>query len=218
MTAAVSQPTRTPTIPSPGIAANTGDGHAHGMTELFTDLIVTAPADQVWEIIGPGFDRIGDWATAIPTSTAIAAPPSAGSPVDAAIRGRPRLPVAAAIDAPVVGRVCRTGIRLVPEVTETLIAYDDAGRTLTYQASGMPAFVALARNTWTVTPIDAHRCRVSLHARFDTRGVLGLLGRWAILAQTRRTSRHLADDLRHYVETGTPSPRKQRQQRRTRPG
>jgi hypothetical protein len=36
--------------------------------------------------------------------------------------------------------------------------------------------------------------------------VLGLLGRWVILAQTRRTSRHLADDLRYFVETGTPRP------------
>jgi hypothetical protein len=102
----------------------------------------------------------------------------------------------------------------VPEVTETLIAYDDANRTLTYQASGMPRFVIVASNTWTVAPLDAHRSRVSLRARFDTHGLLGPLGRWAILAQTRRTSRHLADDLRHYVETGTPSPRKQRQQRR----
>jgi hypothetical protein len=218
MTAAVSQPTWATTIPSPGIAAEAGDGHAHGMTELCTDLIVAAPADHVWEVIGPGFDRIGDWATAIPTSTAITNPPTARSAADAATCDGPRLPVAVAIDAPVVGRVCRTGIRLVPEVAETLIAYDDAGRTLTYQASGMPAFVALARNTWTVTPIDAHRCRVSLRARFDTRGVLGLLGRWVILAQTRRTSWHLADDLRHYAETGTPSPHKQRQQRRTRPG
>jgi Polyketide cyclase / dehydrase and lipid transport len=214
MTAAVSQPTRSATIPSPGIAAKACDGHAHGMTELSTDLIVAAPADQVWEVIGPGFDRIGAWATAIPTSTDIATPPSGGPAADSATRGGLRLPVAAAIDAPVVGRVCSTGIRLVPEVTETLIAYDQAGRTLTYQASGMPAFVALARNTWTVTPIDAHRCRVSLRARLDTHGVLGLLARWVILAQTRRTSRHLADDLRHYVETGTPSPRKQRQQRR----
>jgi hypothetical protein len=75
----------------------------------------------------------------------------------------------------------------------------------------MPAFVTLARNTWTVTPLDPHRSRVSLRARFDTRGLLGLLGRWAILAQTRRASRHLAEDLRHYVETGQPSPRKLRQ-------
>ncbi len=190
------------------------------MPELSVDLSIAAPADRVWAVIGPGFARIGDWATAILTSTAIpATPASTATPADPTGNGVTpiggRLPTAAgAVDAPVAGRVCATGMRLVPQVTETLIAYDEANRTLTYQASGMPAFVTLARNTWTVTPVDANRCRVSLRARFDTHGLIGLLGRWAILAQTRRTSRHLADDLRHYAETGTPSPRKQRQQRR----
>ena len=56
-------------------------------------------------------------------------------------------------------------------------------------------------------------CQVSLRARFDTRGLLGLVGRWAILAQARRTSRHLTEDLRCYVHTGRPSPRKERQLR-----
>jgi hypothetical protein len=187
------------------------------MPELSVDLSIAAPADRVWSVIGPGFDRIGDWATAIPTSTAI--PASTATPADRAGSGVTpiggRLPTfAGTVDAPVAGRVCETGMRLVPQVTETLIAYDEANRTLTYQASGMPAFVTLARNTWTVTPVDANRCQVSLRARFDTHGLIGLLGRWAILAQTRRTSRHLADDLRHYAETGTPSWRKQRQQRR----
>jgi hypothetical protein len=178
-----------------------------GMPELSIDLIIAAPADQVWEVIGRRFDRIGDWATAITHSTA--------TPNASAAAGGPALPIAAAaLDAPVAGRVCQTGVRLVPQVTETLIGYDDANRTLTYQASGMPTFVTLARNTWTVTAIDAHRSRVSLRARFDTRGLLGILGRWTILAQTRRTSRHLTEDLGHYVRTGQPSPRKQRQQRR----
>jgi hypothetical protein len=110
--------------------------------------------------------------------------------------------------------VCQTGVRLVPSVTETPIAYDGADRTLTYEASGMPAFVTLARNTWTVTPVNAHHCQASLRARFETRGWLGLLGRWAILAQARRASRHLTEDRRHYVHTGWPSPRKERQLRR----
>jgi hypothetical protein len=174
------------------------------MPELSVDLVIAAPADQVWNVIGPGFDRIGEWATAIPASTAV--------PIHRSEPGPPA--AAAARAAPVAGRVCRTGIRLVPKITETLIVYDDAHRTLTYQASGMPTFVTLARNTWTVIPLDPGRCLVRLRARFDTRGPLGLLGRWAILTQTRRTSRHLADDLRHYAETGTPSPRKQRQQQR----
>jgi len=168
------------------------------MPELSTDLIIAAPADRVWDVIGRQFDRIGDWATAVPSSTAL--------PHNQAVK----------LDTPVAGRVCHTGIRLVPQVTETLTAYDDPNRTLTYQATaGMPAFVTLARNTWTVTPLDAHRSRVSLRAQFDTRGLLGILGRWAILARTHRANRHLAGDLRHYIETGQPSPRKQRQLRRT---
>jgi hypothetical protein len=176
------------------------------MPELSVDLIIAVPADQVWNVIGPGFDRIGEWATAIPASTAV--------PTHRSEPGLPEPPgVPPALDAPVAGRICQTGIRLVPRITETLTAYDDARRSLTYVASGMPGFVTQARNTWTVIALAPDRCLVRLQARFDTRGLLGLLGRWAVLAQTRRTSRHLADDLRHYAETGTPSPRKQRQQR-----
>jgi carbon monoxide dehydrogenase subunit G len=114
--------------------------------------------------------------------------------------------------------VCTTGLRMVPEVTETLVAYDEANRSLTYEASGMPAFVTTARNTWTVTPLGEHRSRVTVDAQFDTRGLLGALARRLLLLQVGRTSRHLADDLRYYVEHDTPSPRKQRQvARRQRP-
>lgn len=181
------------------------------MPQLSTHLIVAAPAHAVWEVIGPRFAQIGDWATAIPASAALPAP------TGPAAQTATRPPAAATLaGAPVTGRVCQTGVRLVPQVTETLVAYDEASRTLTYEASGMPAFVTTARNTWTVTPLGERRTQISLQARFDTRGLLGLLGRWAILAQVGRTSRYLASDLRHYVETGTPSPRKQRQLRQAR--
>jgi hypothetical protein len=182
------------------------------MPKLSKQIIVAAPADTVWQVIGPGFDRIGDWATAIPASTAVAAPPVSRAPAGSASTTVPAL-----VDAPVAGRVCTTGIRLVPQVTETLVAYDDANRTLTYEAAGMPGFVTTARNTWTVTPLGERRCRVTLDAQLDTRGLLGAPARRLLLWQVGRTSRHLADDLRHYVEHGTPSPRKQNQLRRTRP-
>jgi Polyketide cyclase / dehydrase and lipid transport len=174
-----------------------------GMPRLSKQIIVAAPAHAVWQVIGPGFDRIGDWATAIPAVTAL--------PVSGAGRPSPAL-----VGAPVAGRVCATGLRLVPQVTETLVAYDDVDRTLTYEATGMPSFVTTARNTWTVTPLDERHCRVTIDARFDTRGLIGGLARRLLLLQVGRTSRHLADDLRHYVEHGTPSPRKQRQLARVR--
>ena len=118
--------------------------------------------------------------------------------------------------APVAGRVCTTGLAIVPEVIETLVAYDDDSRSLTYEAGGMPSFVTVARNRWTVTPVDSDRCVVTLDAQLDTRGVVGALARWAFLAQLRRTSQHLGDDLRHMVEHGSPSPRKLRQLKRPR--
>jgi YD repeat-containing protein len=179
------------------------------MPTLSKQFTVSAPAQTVWEVIGPGFGRIGEWATAIPASAPIpAAPPPSGGPAG------PRTVAPGLIDAPVTGRVCTTGLRMVPQVTETLVAYDDAGRTLTYHAAGLPTCVTTARNTWTVTPVDESHCRVTLDARFDTHGLLGALVRWLLLVQVGRTSRHLAEDLRHFVEHSTPSPRKQRQRDR----
>jgi len=100
-------------------------------------------------------------------------------------------------------------------VTEQLIAYDQARRTLTYQAQDLPAFVTLARNTWTVIPVGDSRCRVTLEAHFQARGALGMLASCAAVLQARRNARRLEADLGHYLRHGTPSPRKQRQLSRT---
>jgi Polyketide cyclase / dehydrase and lipid transport len=173
------------------------------MPKLTTHLTIDAPAGQVWQVIGPGFARIGDWATSIPASAAIPAPaPAAAS--------------AAVASAPVTGRTCSTGTRLVPRIAETLTGYDEQRRTLTYQAGGLPACITTTRSTWTVIPAGETGCRVTVTGHFRSRGVLGLLGCWAILARARLAARHLQADLRHYVKHGTPSPRKQRQLSRSR--
>jgi len=176
------------------------------MPEISKQFTVAASAEAVWEVLGPGFARIGDWATAVPASTAL---PGPAPPANVA-------GVAGLTGVPAAGRACATGVRLVPAVTEILTAYDATVRTLTYQAAGLPGFVATARNTWTVIALDAGTCRVSLDAQFDTRGLLGAIARRLLLVQVGRTSRHLAEDLRHYAEHGTPSPRKQHQLARLR--
>ena len=166
------------------------------MFSLTDHIIIDAPADAAWQVVAGQFDRIGDWATAIPSSAAAPAMPTGALP---------------ALDAPVPGRVCRTGIALVPEATETIVAYDAAARSLTYEASGLPAFVTRARNRWQITALGPHRCRAEFQAQLQVRGVLGRLARWWLLARVGRTGRHVLADLRHVVEHGTPSPRKQRQ-------
>jgi hypothetical protein len=175
------------------------------MPNLSTHLIIAARADHVWEIIGRRFERIGEWATAVPASTGLRCAGSGSAVVTSAATTQ------VGTDGPMTGRVCSTKVRLMPRITETIVAYNEANRTLTYEASGMPTFVTAARNTWTVTPVDEETCRVTLNAQFDTSGLLGRLARWAILAQVRRTSHYLQDDLAHYARHGIPSPRKQRQ-------
>jgi len=140
-------------------------------------------------------------------------------PASTAIPGAPGSAAAATpvISAPVAGRTCTTGASLVPRIAETLIAYDEDCRTLTYAASGLPELITTARSTWTVTPAAEGSCRVTITAHFRTRGVLGLVGCWAILTQARLTARHLEADLRHYIKHGIPSSRKQRQHSRSMP-
>ena len=175
------------------------------MPKISKRFVIAAPAPAVWKVIGPGFARIGEWATAIRTST--------GQPDDP---GRPSRSTGSGLAAaPVTGRVCTTGLAIVPQVTETLLAYDDDGRSLTYEASGLPSFVTVARNTWTVDQLDGDTCVLTLDAQFDTRGVLGAVARWVLLALLGRTSRRLGEDLRHVVEHGGPSPAKKRQLQRT---
>src|SRR5262249_55527711 len=78
-----------------------------GMPPLSSSITVDAPADHVWDIVAHRFDRIGEWATVIPSSAAapesmpLASTSSATTPVD----------------VPVAGRVCHTGMHAVPEVT-----------------------------------------------------------------------------------------------------
>jgi hypothetical protein len=155
------------------------------MPAMSSTVTIDAPAARVWDIIAHRFDRIGEWATAIPASTPVAAPQR--------------------------GRICDTGIRVAPRVTETIVAFDETAMTLTYEATaGLPAFVTLARNTWTVTPLAERRARATYRAELRVRGVLGILARQVLLARVSRDGRFLLEDLQHYAEHGEPSPRKRR--------
>ena len=97
--------------------------------QLIQQAIINAPAEDVWSLVAHEFDRVGSWAASVPVSqwAANAAAPS-GCPVGA--------------------RTCRTTMRMFPAVEEHLVAYDEDGETLAYEAvRGLPRFVARARDT-----------------------------------------------------------------------
>ncbi len=164
------------------------------MATITAELIIEAAADAVWEVLAHQFDRVGEWATVIPSSAA-----SEG--------------VAANIGAPVMGRVCATGVRIVPEIEERIVAYDEANRTLTYEGHGMPKFIKTARNRWHVQALDDRRSRVSVEATLEPCGIVGRLMYVFLRLQLARIGPQFLGDLEHYIEHGEPSPRKRRQLR-----
>jgi hypothetical protein len=156
------------------------------------EITIEAPAAHVWDILAHRFAEVGSWATAIAASRAI----EAGGHQSA---------------APVAGRACETGVALAPHVEETIVAYDEVGRSFSYVGDGLPAFVASARNDWRVSEIGADRCKVRAEATVVTRGPIGRVLGPLMAFQFRRTGRAFLQDLKHYAEEGQPSPRKRRQ-------
>jgi Polyketide cyclase / dehydrase and lipid transport len=124
---------------------------------------------------------------------------------------RPVTCPASGVTAPVSGRVCQTRIRLAPAVEERIVQYDEPGRTLIYEAVRPPGFLTSARSSWHVEAIDGHRCRVSVRATVQVRGVTGWVMYLVLQLQLARTARQFLLDLEHYVLHGRPSPRKQRE-------
>lgn len=165
------------------------------MTTLRAEVSIDAPVAAVWEVVAHRFDRVGEWATVIRSSS-----PAPG--------------VSLVADAPVAGRVCRTGIGLVPEVTERIVAYDEVNHTFTYEAENLPSFLGAARNQWRVTALDDDRTAVSLEATLHVRGLLGRVMYLVLRLQIARTSPQFLQDLKHYIEHGRPSPCKQRSEQR----
>ncbi len=92
----------------------------------------------------------------------------------------------------------------VREVTERVVAYDEAGRTLVYEAMDQPRLLSLARNRWQVTALEDGRSRVGLEATVELRGALGPVLGLLLRQYFVRLGRQVLADLAYVVEHGEP--------------
>lgn len=157
--------------------------------ELRNEIVVDASADRVWRVLGERFMHVAEWA----------APISSSCPVG---DHAPRAGATRACTIAPFGPI-RSGV-----IRERLTRFDPDARSFEYEAvEGMPRFVASAVNRWSVTRVDDARSRVCIHATLRLRGPMAVFGcvlRWQFTAAGAK----VAEELKHFVETGRPHPRK----------
>lgn len=143
---------------------------------------VDAPAEAVWQLLGPQFAEIADWATVVRSSRAIEP-----SEVPASLTVAP--------DAPVPGRETTTKITLV----EVLTAYSDRNRSLTFEAAGMPRVIRLARDTQSVVATGAATSVVTFEVEIDFVGPFAAFGP-IVRRRMAKTFGNVLTDLKRHAE------------------
>lgn len=154
--------------------------------KIVKSIRVNAPADKVWDLLGPNYVRAGDWASGVYVSSA-----------------RPGVPEVSG--APCVGRVCETSLG---PFTERITDYNPAARSLAYQATGdkMPGFVRSLVNRWSLTPLGPGETEVRMEMNADLAPLMG----WMMRLQFNKVLQESIEEFKHFAETGKPHPRKQK--------
>lgn len=114
---------------------------------------INAPAEVAWQILGPEFAQISEWASFVKTSRPITA---AEAPSGMSI----------AYTAPVAGRETRTKATL----QEFITAYDGDRRTLAFDAAGLPPIVTRGRNIQSVEATAGTTSRLVFDIEFNFKG------------------------------------------------
>ncbi len=106
---------------------------------------VAASADESWSMLAHDYVDVADW-----TGTVVKSWEMTDADVPAGM--------AAHADAPVIGRMVKSKLGVI---SETLVAYDDAGRTFTFRAGGLPAVLAYSQNTQHVIELPDGRSKIT---------------------------------------------------------
>jgi len=66
----------------------------------------------------------------------------------------------------------------------------------------MPRFVTHAENDWTVVPIDSNQSKLVMKAKFEMKGLMGILMKGAMKKKMNKTLDVILIDAKVYAETG----------------
>lgn len=157
---------------------------------------IEAPRSAVWQLLGPGFARVGEWSTSC-------------------VESRPHDVPDPNMQAPAPGRQCRSTITGIPGVVERIVAYEPEHHLSYEVVSGLPLFLSAARSDWSLAPDGADATRVTVTGNLLFARPARLLAP-VFERYVRRLSARAVAELEHVARYGVPTERKQRQLQRRR--
>ena len=152
--------------------------------QIERQVTIDAPADEVWKVLAHRFGDVSKWASSVSRSTY--EPSTSGDTVGSE-------------------RFCATSFG---DLKETIVRYDEAGKSLSYRAEGLPSVVTEGVNTWAVHPSGNNHSVVSMRAEMTLKPGIGLVVGPVMKLQLGKALGQVVDELKYYVETGQLHPRK----------
>lgn len=151
-------------------------------------MIVAAGADDVWRVIADEYGQVDRWASAVERSE----PVSSGDILDG---------------APMAGRTCQTSLG---PFKEEIVRYDKGQFEIAYAATGdkMPFFVKGMVANWKLFEKSAGQTDVQMALTVKLLPVFNILMALPMKIQLGKVVRESLEECKHFVETGTPHPRK----------
>ena len=151
---------------------------------------VNVSAEELWNIVGPGFADAGKWSTAVDHSEGHGDAQFDGATCDT--------------------RSCDLSAKGFSSVNERITEYDVQNKTMAFDVfEGMPGFVTYTNNRTVITELGPEKSKAELQITMHMKPLMGAL----MGGMTKRNLSSLIDsaldDLKVYAETGHPSARKQ---------
>lgn len=155
------------------------------------EISINVPAAELWEMIGPGFVEVYKWASNVDHAEG---------------KGRSEFEGAVCDE-----RFCDVNVKGFSKISEKLSYYNEQQMKLSYEViEGTPGFVDLAKNTWTVVPIDSNSSKLVMNLEFKTSGFMGMMMNGMMKSKMNKTLDIILNDAKVYSETGIVSDAKQK--------
>ena len=158
--------------------------------KMSKSVVVNVSANDLWQIVGPGFAEASKWSTAVDHSAGHGEGKFDGATCDT--------------------RSCDLSAKGFSSVNEQITEYDASNRTLAFDVfEGMPGFVTYTNNRTVISDLGQGRSQAELQITMHMKPFLG----WVLGGMLKKNLSSLIesalDDLKVFAESGKPSDRKQ---------